>query len=257
MNHQQLLATAGLNHYESKIYLHLLTHGELAASKVSQALSIPRSTTRGVLDNFCEQGVIRKMYRKNTQYYQALSPKKLLTHLERQQADLSHRQQIVSTGLESLQYLYQSPKSLPKVQFFQGASEVIAAFNSSLFEAGLEEILIFTSYRFFEHKAIKKNDDEYYVKMRVKKKIGARVLVGESKESKNLTLVSKKELRERRFLPSAYQLPGNLYIYGDKVLHFSFDEKPPTAVITTSQMMADTMRSVFEFMWERSETQGI
>lgn len=251
MNHLQLLATAGLNHYEGKIYLYLLTHGELAASKISQALMIPRSTTRGILDDFCDQGVARKMYRKNTQYYSALPPAKLLTHLKRQQLELAEKQAAVEIGIKDLEYLYKAPKSLPKVQFFQGTAQVIEAFNSSLFEE-VDEILIFTSYVFFENKTIKKNDDDFYVKMRVKKNIPARVLVGQSAHSKNLPKLSKAELRERRFLPAAYQIPGNLYVYGDKVLHFSFDENPPTAIITTSQMMADTMRSMFEFMWGKS-----
>lgn len=250
-NIQQILEQAGLNAYECKLYLQLLYSGEQAASVVARASKIPRSTARGVLDQLCERGIVEKLYKRNTQFYSCKSPSALKVHLENRIAKNERAIELIENALPMLNAYFTQKNIAPKVRLFEGREQVIEAFNRSLFQEGVEEILIFTSYEFFKDPVIYKNDQEYFVGMRVKKGIPVRVLVSKSTESSKLEMKSPKFLRERRFIPEKYELPGNIHIYGESVLYFYADKDEYLAVLIEGGQVAKTMRTLFEFMWEK------
>lgn len=245
---QQVLEQIGFNPHESRIYMQLLQHGEQAASKVANNIGLPRSTVRGSLDKLCERGVVQKIYKRNTQYYCCKNPEALLQDLELQQQNLEQNHEAVTKALPTLQGLFQQNSLVPKVRFFEGTEQVIEAFNLSLY-AEPEEILFFTSYEFLKSDTIRKNDDDFYVPMRIGKGIPLRALVGKTEASCKMIKHSPAELRERRFIPQDYKLPGNIQIFNDSVVYFSSSEKEMIAVLVESALMAETMRTLFEFMW--------
>jgi HTH-type transcriptional regulator, sugar sensing transcriptional regulator len=249
---QALLERIGLNHHESAVYLQLLENGEQAASVISKVAGLPRSTVRNALDKLCERGIVTKLYKRNTQYYSAKPPAALTAHLTHLMETTQSHLAEVQAALPMFQALHGRRSMAPKVQMFEGPKQVIEAFNRCLFQdPPIDELLIFTSYEFLKTPVIRKNDDEFFVKMRVKKGIRARVLLGKTSESNKMIKKAPHELRERRFIPQEYQLPGNIHVYGNSVMYFSASEGEYLAVLVESAMMADTMRALFEFMWEQ------
>ncbi len=248
---QSLLGEIGLNPYETAIYMQLLYGGEQAASVLSRTLKMPRSTTRGLLDKLCERGIVHKIYKRNTQYYSCKPPRALLEHLRNGIQEKKRSIKRLREAMPVLTSLHQRRNLVPKVQIFEGPEQVIEAFNQSLYIENLKELLIFTSYEFLRDPLIKKNDDELFIKMRVKKGIHARVLVGKTSESSKMIKKDLRELRERRFLPERFRLPGNIHIYGDTVLYFSTQKGQYLSVLVQGAQMADTLRTLFEFMWEQ------
>lgn len=246
-----LLSKLGFNAYEIKIYLHLLSSGEQSASVVARKLSVPRSTVRGILDKMCEKGLVTKLFKKNIQFYYCKSPDSLLAKLEREIKQRERALEMVKESLPHLQGLFDKSKIIPRVQYYEGIHQVIEAFNNTLFTEGIEEILSITSYTFLRNPLIKRNDDEFYIPMRVKKGIKLRLIVGQTDDKAKRVGSNPKELRERRFLPPKYELPGTFYIHGDSVLYFSADKGEYMAVNIESAMMASTMKMLFEFMWEK------
>lgn len=245
-----ILSKAGLNNHEISLYMVLLRSGESPASVLSKKANIPRSTTRGILDRLCEKNLVSKIYKRNTQYYYCNPPHSLI---ELQKKTIEESELAIEKLVELMPLLssfYDMKSVVPRVRVFQGADQVIEAFNLSLYEEGLKEILIFTSYQFLKNPLIRKNDDDFYIKMRVKKGISARVLVGRTDESSKMVKVAPTELRERRFIPDHYKLPGNIHIYGNNVLYFSTIGDDYIAVLVEGAMMASTMKALFEFMWE-------
>ncbi len=82
-----------------------------------------------------------------------------------------------------------------------------------------------------------------------------RVLVGMSKDlDPRKKYNDPKELRERRYVPEPFALPGNIHVYGNFVVYFSADKGENMAVLIESAMMADTMRALFNFMWEKCKS---
>lgn len=250
-NIKNILEEMGLNHFESSIYLQLLYKGEQAASVVARAASMPRSTTRGILDKLCERGIVRKVYKRNTQFYACKPPEALKLHLENVIAEKQRSVEHITEVLPLLNSFYDKQNIAPKVQVFEGSEQVIEAFNRSLFEEKTKELLIFTSYEFLKDPLIRKNDDDFFIKMRIKKGIPARVLVGKTSESSKMIKKAPKELRERRFIPPNYALPGNIHIYGNSVLYFSTKKGEYLAVLIEGGQVAETMKTLFEFMWEK------
>ncbi|TSD00069.1 MAG: Uncharacterized protein Greene101449_355 [Candidatus Peregrinibacteria bacterium Greene1014_49] len=249
---QPLLEDIGLNHHESTVYLQLLQAGEQPASMVSRQTHIPRSTVRGALDKLCERGIVRKLYKRNTQYYRCEDPAALVRHLQSRITDDQLNIKRVTATLPQLKALLRKDSVIPKVKYFEGAKGVIEAFNHSLFADDIEEILFFTSYSFIRNSFILKNDDDFYIPLRIKKGIRMRVLVGKRKDlDPRKKYNDPTELRERRYIPERFTLPGNIHIYGNFVVYFSADATEHMAVLIESAMMADTMRALFEFMWEK------
>ena len=248
---QSLLEQIGLNHHESTVYLHLLESGEKPASVVARSVKIPRSTVRNVLDKLCERGIVQKLYKRNTQHYSCKPPASLTDYLRHTMESAKQSIEDITKAMPVLSALHGKRAVVPKVRVFEGPRQVIEAFNRSLYEEGVQELLIFTSYEFLKNPLIRKNDDDFFIKMRVKKGIRARVLVGRTDQSIKMTGNDPKELRKRRFSPQKYQLPGNLHVYGNSVMYFSASKSEYLAILTESKMMADTMRTLFEFMWEQ------
>ena len=259
MHHlQPLLEDIGFNHHESTIYLQLLQAGEQPASQVARQTRIPRSTVRGVLDKLCERGVVRKLFKRNTQYYRCEDPASLVRHLQGRIAEDRQNIERIEGTLPQLNALLRKDSVIPKVKYFEGAKGVIEAFNHSLFVEDIEEILFFTSYSFIRNTVILKNDDDFYIPLRVKKRIRMRVLVGKRKDlDPRKKYNDPTELRERRYIPEQYTLPGNIHIYGNFVVYFSASESEYMAVLVESAMMADTMRALFNFMWEQCKSSPV
>lgn len=141
------------------------------------------------------------------------------------------------------------------MKYFEGSRGVIEAFNHSLFVEGIKEILFFTSYSFIRDRVILRNDDDFYIPMRVKKGIRMRVLVGNRADvDPRKKYNDPTELRERRYVPEGFALPGNIHIYGNFVVYFSTGNTEYMAVLIESAMMADTLRALFNFLWEQCKS---
>lgn len=252
-NLKKTLEDIGLNHFESTLYLQLLHGGEQAASTVSRATKIPRSTTRGVLDRLCERGIVSKLTKRGTQFYQCKPPSSLVESLKREILEKTRSIEEIKEALPLINSFYEQRNLAPKVRVFEGRDQVIEAFNLSLFDENTKELLIYTSYEFLQNPVIRDNDDNFFIKMRVKKGIPARVLVGRTVESEKITGNCPSELRERRLLPKKFKLPGNIHVYGNSVLYFSTINDVYIAVLVEGAMMAETLKTLFEFMWESCE----
>lgn len=246
----QQLENIGLNAHESRVYVHLLMTGEQAASRVSKELNLPRSTIRGTLDRLCEMNIIAKIYKGNTQFYSPKNPTILEDFLRSKIQESQNKLDQIHQLIPLISALQSHHHVIPKVRFYEGKDGVIEAFNHCLFIDGVAEILFFTSYQFLQTTVIRTNDDNFFIPQRIKSGIPMRVLVGKTTETNKMVLKSKTELRERKFIPNKYVLPGNIHIYKNYVAYFAAGNKEYFAVIVESEMIAQTMKALFEFMWE-------
>ncbi|MFT7184002.1 MAG: sugar-specific transcriptional regulator TrmB [Oceanicoccus sp.] len=250
-NIETILRKIGLSDLETRIYLKLLEEGEQAASPIARDLKIPRNTTRGILDKLCERQLSGKIYRRNTQFYQVKNPISILGILAEEREKINEAEGSLKSVMPLLLGLHEQKNIVPKIRFYEKENEIIEAFNHSLY-AGVKEILTFTSYEFFKSKALRDNDVNFYIPMRVKKEISMKVLVGKTNFQEKLIPNEAGQLRERRFLPEDLVLPGNFMIYGDFVFYFSSTEKEQMAIQIESRIMAETLRVLFMFIWNTS-----
>jgi sugar-specific transcriptional regulator TrmB len=247
---QVLLERIGLNHHESMVYTTLLTHGQKPASAIAQLSGTPRSTIRSILDTLCDMGIVDKIYRGNAQYYSCLPSGALVRSIEQDVAEKKRHADAVREMAPFLDGLRNTENQLPLVRYFEGEKGIIEAFNHSLI-SGAREILFITSYDFFQTKRIRDYDMKDYLPSRIRRGIHMRVLSERNTETSYWHKRSKNELREHRFMPKDAKLPGNFFIYDRFVLYFSANKGEYIAVLTESGVMAATMRTLFECLWEQ------
>ncbi len=252
MNLSLILEQAGLNHHESQIYLLLLELGSQPASQLAKKTKTARSTIRSVLDKLCEKGVVSKTYKGNTQKYFCEPPTKILDFLQKKIHQDQQSLEKVRESIPLLSSLWGQKSFVPKVKFYEGEEGIIEAFNHSLYQEGVEEILFLTAYGFISSPKLKKNDLDFYIPMRLKRGMGMRVLSEKNPEAIAFLKSAPDSLREHRFVPEAFIFPGNVHIYGDYVAFFS-TKKEEFAVLIESHVIVETMRQFFEFMWSKAE----
>jgi sugar-specific transcriptional regulator TrmB len=242
-----LLENVGLNHHEAAVYMSLLEHGTKPALFIARTSNTPRTTIRSILDKLARQGIVDKLYRGSTQYYSCLPPEALIRFIERDITEKMARKKALLEAVPLFHSLMGTNDLVPKVRYFEGEQGIMEAFNHSLI-SGAKEILFFTSYDFFQTKKVRDYDVGTYLPSRIRRNIRMRVLGAKNKESL-LWSKRKNELREHRFLPPAYGFPGNFFIYENFVLYYSANDGEYIAVLTESAVMAQTMRMLFECLW--------
>ncbi len=250
------LENLGLNHHERSVYMALLTQGQQPASSLALRSKTPRSTIRSILDRLCSMGIVDKIYRGNTQLYSCLPADALVRYLERDLAEKERQSQALRALAPAIDALRNAESHRPAVRYFEGEKGIIEAFNHSL-ASGANEILFMTSYDFFQSKRVRDYDIHEYLPTRVRKKIFMRVLSDRNEESAHWQSRSKDEFRSHRYLPKHTRMPGSFFIYGQFVLYFSANKGEYIAVLTESPVMAETMRTLFECLWNTSAARPI
>ncbi len=250
MNPQFLLEKAGFNHHESRLYLLLLQHSVQSASQLARKTQTPRNTVRSALDRLCEKGVVNKILKRNTQFYWCTDVTKVVAYFEEKIRQNQSVIQELKDHLSVLNNLKGQKNFAPKVVLYEGEKGVIEAFNHSLY-AGVKEILFLTSYRFMQSDRVRKNDLEFYIPMRIKKGIKMRVLSEKNEIALSFKEKAGQSLRQHKLVPAQIKIPGNIHIYGSFVMFFSSHDGENMATLIESPIMAQTMRTFFEFMWEK------
>lgn len=248
MKLQNLLEKIGLNPLESRIYLELVELGATSASQMAKSLNIPRSTARSALDQLSSKNLVNKIFVNRTQIYSPENINNLEKHLKNKIEEEQSNLVELKKHLPILEALWCQRSYVPQVRFFEGIDGIIEAFNFSL-HSGAKEILSITSYRFFDNKKMKKNDDNYYIPLRIKKGIKIRILTNNTPGAKESISGAKGKLREHRILTQEFPIPGNIHIHGDYVTLYSGHDGEYSAVIIKSKIFSDTLKTLFEFSW--------
>ena len=90
-----------------------------------------------------------------------------------------------------------------------------------------------------------------YVTKRAKHEIRTQIISPAKQDTSSK--ISDDELNKtRRYMPDL-KIPAEIDIYDDKVAIIAFDE-PLIATIIEKKAVADTMRTLFNYMWETLET---
>ena len=135
-----LLQKAGLNSYESKVYLALLEYGRLDAKSISDKSLVPPTAVYPNLKSLLQKGLIQK-FDGEVAYFEALNPNTAIqAYVEQQKKELAslqesliqssqelfHRKQInpekevlnVSLGKEASSAIYQETISQAKKSYY-------------------------------------------------------------------------------------------------------------------------------------------
>jgi HTH-type transcriptional regulator, sugar sensing transcriptional regulator len=241
---KQNLIDLGLTDGEAKVYLSLLKLGSSTVGPVAKEAHIAYSNIYDVLERLLEKGLISFILKEKTKYFQATSPKKLNEYLEKKEEKLKEEKKSLKKIIPELEKL-QNPSSKQEAEVFVGKSGVKTAYERILNEhlKSKEKWLFFMTLK--EDRQIA---DEVYASLYPKIKKIEKSSIGIANKSYKESEFIKKTKFNMKYVN--FPIPGNIDIMGDQLLLISWTHTP-TAVLITSQDMANKFKDYFYSIWKR------
>ncbi len=242
---QNLLGNFGLSKTETKLYLAALELGKSLPKHLAEKASVKRPTLYECLPRLLEQGLLTQTVIGKRRYLVAEDPQ---LFLDKKQSDLAQIEQLVP----QLRLLLSTASSKPKIFFYEGLDGIKKIYFDNLRErqpiielVGIEKI----------QPEIEKYIEQYYIPYRIKYRIPVKMLISGSGQVGIWNLKTDPAfLREVKHIPkNVFPVPLDCFIYGDNVSFALYrKDSQPIGLIIRSKEIATTMRSLFNFIWEKA-----
>lgn len=246
MSQIKTLMNLGLSETESRTYITALELGESLHANLAKKAGIKRPTLYyDILPNLINHGLITESIKGKRKY---LVAQDIQPFLDSKQQELKRAQHLVP----ELRALLATASTKPKLLFYEGVEGIKKVYFDHLVEkqpilelVGIEDI----------HPKLQKYIRNYYIIERSKRHIPLKMLIsGPSVAGIFKVKTDEYELREVKTIDGkVFPVPLGCDIYGDNV-SFTLHRKDsdPVGLIIRSKEVATTMRSVFNFIWEKA-----
>ncbi len=245
-----MLNEYGLNESESRIYLYLSKNGATGAGKISQALSIGRSQSYGILKGLQEKGLVYSVPVRPVRFDAVELPKALNilieAHRSRERVMQKIKERVLSSWKETTIAKIDVPHD--RFQFLRGMESICRRAIESLHESKKEAIAVSleASLYFLDRFSVV---DE--LEKLAESGISVRFLAEATPSAKNmLNELQKVKARQltRQHIPDMLIVDGSEMVLFTKTLK-SVDSKEITGIWTNSTLMINTMKHLFEETW--------
>ncbi len=239
------LSNFGLNNYESKVYHSLLEKGLSTAHQISSASQVPDGKIYPVLSSLEQKGFIKK-YDGFPQRFSALDPALVLPLiLDKKQQELQQLQQQATVTIKELQTLQTRhiPDPLEKIKIIEGYKAYLNL-SAVLHSQAKQEWLSISRLPVYRPHLESYRDC-------IKRGVSVRLLVSTPElnpESLREWKKIKAEIRSIDYLPTRFSV-----IDGEHVILRISGEKKYLAIIIQNQSLAQSLRTLFESMWEKAK----
>lgn len=244
MEKQHILSQFGLSKEESAIYIAALELGESLPKHLAERAGVKRPMLYKILPDLFSKGLLSQTIKGKRRYLVAEEPQSLV---DKKQEELK----MLEEKIPELQLLLRTAKIKPNIVFYEGIEGLKKVYVDNLREKkpilefiGLDDI----------HPEIDEYGKNYYIPTRINRKIPIKIIAsGKTATQKFKLKAAPYALREvKTITKEQFPIPLDMYIYGDNVSFLLFrKDSEPMGVIIRSKEIATTMRSVFEFMWQK------
>jgi sugar-specific transcriptional regulator TrmB len=234
------LKEAGLKEKEAKIYLAILELGEANIAQISQRSGINRSTVYLALKTLKEKGLLLTVKKSRTLLY-AEDPRKMLGDLEKKKAVL---ERVMPNLLASFAFIDKKPE----VKYFEGEEGIKKIYEDVLKMPNSEMLAWYSNeYKeFFDEKFF----FDYFIPERKRKRIWLRSIYPEDAAMRALASNNEEQLRQSRFVNNEkFKLESEICLYANNKIGI-IAYKDQLGVIISSQTIFNTLKSIFEVMWD-------
>lgn len=225
------LQEAGLTEREAEAYLELLNFEEATATQLSKTSKEHRTNIYDSLNGLIKKGLIAFTIKNNVKYYKSIDPENLLEFMKDKQSKV---EQIIPKLREKMLHINEKPS----VEIYEGNDGFKTILNKIIKE-GKTIFGIGASEEWEKRFPIKLSQ---YMLLREKRKIHAKLIYTKG------TKPAEHRLNEIRFLPTEFQQPSTIAIFGDYVAVFMWTN-PLTATLTKSKELSKSFEKYFELLW--------
>lgn len=232
----------GLSANESKTLEIIIEYGSQAASRIAKLSKLPRNTGRDAVEKLVEKGLVSRVSKNGTHFYNLESPEKAILLLERKAAEGEKKlkqQKEVLAKLESTLASRQRLATRARVQVYEGVEGVERVYEDSL--RSKETIRAWASFD-----SNQKGNPSYfpdYYRRRAKKRISIRSIHPDTPLTRTYLDKSKKELRHAKVSLKGANWSSEIQVYGDTVNIVSWEDR--AAVLIESRAIAESFKEIF------------
>jgi sugar-specific transcriptional regulator TrmB len=246
MNIAEQLEFLGLSEGEATVYSTLATLGPSLPTEIAKHTGIKRPTLYEVFPKLLEKGLLSETVKGKRKYFFA---EDIQSFLDERQRQLDTVQAVVP----ELRALLATASSKPKILFYEGVEGIKKVYYDHLLVR--QEILELVSIEQI-HPDLQTYITNYYIPERARRKIPLKMLVnGKTTLEPWRVRTNSLEYREVRvFEEGILKTPLGLNIYGDNVsITLHREDTEAIGLIIRSKEIAETLRSIFIFLWGKAE----
>lgn len=246
--HKELLEEIGLTKGEIAVYLTLLKLGETTTGKIIQEAGISSGKIYEILDKLMKKGLVSYIIKEKTKYFSSASPNRILTYLHDKEKDLKNKEQELVKELPSLLALKKAGKKEYETLLFKGFKGIQTAIFEALSELHMKDEILAMGI-------ISSKLEQYNLlwqrwhQERIKKKIICKVIFSD-KGTDYYKVFKKMKFTEVRVFKGI--TPAAIDIMKDKVLIFTYGEKPSCLFIKNSEI-AKSFTTFFYNLWNMTK----
>lgn len=245
------LERIGLSCFQSLIYDFLARNGISTASRIARITNIQRSTVYQILQELLALQLITKDNTKKVTRFTITNPQRLHVLVAEKASAIKIAEQELIEIEEQLKQEYAIQSGQPGVRFYsgvQGLKNLYKDINAS----EINSLLIIRSNQQAEPEMTEIIRNQVELQMRQ----GIEVKVVNSSADYKLTAnlsFDAERYTERRIIPAeVFSNPAQIIIYANKIA-FTTYRKPNITVVIEHADIAETLRSVYEYLWVKSK----
>ena len=243
---EKYLQEIGLNEKEAAVYLALLQYENASIIDISGKTKINRSTTYTIIESLAKKGLVSETTVGKKTHYQAESPERLETFVERQKVILEEHSKRLKDIIPQIKSIQRENGEKPVVKYFEGREGIIAAseefFNSQ--ENGGTSYMIYS--KDLVNDIFTDSERAKYKKMRVSKDIRSKSVYTSSKGE-----VIQDNTGDRVVIDeNKYPIKCDIAIDKD-LIKISILGDYLSAILIKSKDFSDTLKSLVDFVHDK------
>lgn len=246
---EKYLQEIGLNEKEAAIYLALLQVDAASVIDIAKKTSVNRSTVYVVLEGLMKKGLATEVQIGKKVHYQAESPERLRTFVERQKIVFEERSKLLSDIIPQIKSTQREQGQRPVLKYFEGRE---AALNSNLdfFNAEDKEgVGYFVFNRDLIEEIFDPKEIQEIQKIRPNKNIKGKSIYASTK----ITLSSNEMTERKKIDGDKYPILCDISMYEDRVQFVTLGKKI-SSIFIQSKDVADTLKSIFRLAFDNIQT---
>ena len=236
MVNKEILEQIGLTEYESKIYLALLSHGQISAYELAEKAGLYRQVTYDSLKRLEEKGFVSSVQEGKTKLFKATNPK-LILELLNEKAE-NYKQ--VLPKLIEMDKASQNPLT---VENYKGGNILALRDIINTLKEAKDKIVLCTAIDEYlpldKYNLIVRQYERDLINYNIKEK----VIIKESSKG-----IFQKGTSKYKKIPKKFFNENPIQIYGDNVQILVWGN-PDHLIIIRNKNVAEAYRKQFELMW--------
>ena len=257
---EKILKELGLTENEARVYIAFLKKGETMAATVAKQMNMDKSSAYRAVDSLIKKDLLIANFKKRGTTYKAINPEALAAKLQGKQRELEHQQEELKEYVKALKKQISNERET-YILVETGLAAVQQSMLRTLESAKKGDKVIREKYRLDFPYFYRREHRDFvndFAKKRIASGVSIRQIVNFAGQDFFSPIMKNAPglLKEIKIMPKEMENDfDGIRIGGNNVTIVSFDKEKDYIVVTINdRYVAQSMRSMFDFIWKHCES---